>query len=71
MAEPVPFSLLLVCSGRQCLPLLTLPTAVVSEAEARGLMRRLAAHLRAQGGMGRVVLVGPRGTKLATQGIWP
>jgi len=51
MPPSVSLYLLLVCSGRQCLPLLTLPPVVVSEADARSLMRQLATRLREKGGL--------------------
>ena len=71
MAEPPPY-LIVVCEGRRCVPFSALDDAPLTEAEAGAFLALLAARLRAEGAIGRLVLVDGR-TKwvVARRRVWP
>ena len=56
MAEP-PLYLIALCEGRRCVLLSVLDDAPLTEAEAVAFLALLAARLRAEGAIGRVVLL--------------
>ena len=71
MAEP-PLYLIVLCEGRTCVPLTSLGDAPLTEAEAVAFLALLAARLRAEGVIGRVVLMDGRNKRIvARRRVWP
>ena len=71
MAEP-PLYLIAVCEGRRCVLLSVLDDAPPTEAEAVAFLGLLTARLRAEGAIGRLVLLdGGSKRVVARRRVWP
>ena len=71
VAEP-PLYLIALCEGRDCVPLTSLDNVPLTELEAVAFLALLAARLRAEGAIGRLVLLdGATRRIVARSRVWP